>query len=115
MEVYMEEHEYNIGEVTLLLPTYIKSKPGTEVGSWVNGNIFSFGTGIAWSQIKFDITFEFAKYDDVEQKVVTEIVAFDRGRKKIDYIMYEPNGRKEFSRKDSNKYNRIMVSFTGFF
>lgn len=118
MEVYMEEHEYTVGEVTFLLPAYIKSKPGTEVGSWVNGNIFSFGTGIAWSQIKFDITFEFAKYDDVEQKVVTEIVAFDRGNKRIDYILYdnpEGNGRKEFSRKESYKYNRIMVSFTGFF
>jgi long-subunit fatty acid transport protein len=115
MEVYMEEHEYHVGVETYLLPTYIKSKPGKEVGSWINGNVFSFGTGIAWSQIKFDITLEFAKYDEAQQRVFTEIVAFDRGNKRIDYILYEPNGRKEFSRKESYKYNRIMVSFTGFF
>jgi hypothetical protein len=112
MTVYMEEHIHQIGEETFLWPTYLKSKPGTETGSWVNGNVFSFGTGIAWSQIKFDVTFEFAKYDDVQQEVSTEIVAFDRGRKKVDHIIFGP---KEFSQKQSNKYNRIMVSFTGFF
>ncbi|MCJ7577040.1 MAG: outer membrane protein transport protein [candidate division Zixibacteria bacterium] len=114
MTVYMEEHIHQIGEETFLWPTYLKSKPGTETGSWVNGNVFSFGTGIAWSQIKFDITFEFAKYDEVQQQVFTEIVAFNRGFKKIDYEVIRPN-LKEFSQKTSNKYNRIMVSFTGFF
>jgi len=114
MEVFMEAHIYYLEpNVLFLLPSYIKSKPGTETGSWVNGNVFSFGTGIAWSQIKLDITFEFAKYDDVQQNVLTEIVAFDRGYKKIVLPpLYYP---KEFSRKDSNKYSKIMVSFTGFF
>lgn len=113
MEVFMELYKYSISNVDIFLPKYIKSKPGREMGSWVNGNVFSFGTGIAWSQIKFDITFEFAKYDDVQQKVLTEIVAFDPGYKKILLPpLYDP---KEFSRKESYKYNRIMVSFTGFF
>ena len=113
MEVFMEEHMYYIGDTLSLRPTYIKSKPGKETGSWVNGNVFSFGTGIAWSQIKFDITFEFAKYDDVQQQVITEVVEFDRGYKKI--VLPPISGPYEFSQKQSNKYNRIMVSFTGFF
>lgn len=112
MEVFMEEQEYNTAPDTLR-PTYVKSLPGKETGSWVNGNVFSFGTGIAWSQIKFDITFEFAKYDDVQQKVLTEIVAFDKGFGKI--VLPPIFGPKEFSRKESNKYSRIMASFTGFF
>jgi long-subunit fatty acid transport protein len=112
MQVYLEEHMYFQEPETLYLPTYLKSAPGKEAGSWVNGNVFSFGTGIAWSQIKFDITFEFAKYNDVQQQVLTEIVAFDRGRRKIDHLIFSP---KEYSRKESYKYNRIMVSFTGFF
>jgi long-subunit fatty acid transport protein len=112
MEVFMEEHMYYVGDTLSLRPTYIKSKSGKETGSWVNGNVFSLGTGIAWNQIKFDVTFEFAKYDNVQQEVSTEIVAFDRGHKKIDHIIFGP---KEFSQKQSNKYSRIMVSFTGFF
>ena len=112
MDVFMEEYEVNVPGYNTLWPQYIKSKPGMEIGSWVNGNVFSFGTGIAWSQIKFDVTFEFGRYDDVERKVFTEIVAFDPGEKKISGIIYGP---KEFSQKISNKYNRIMVSFTGFF
>lgn len=112
MEVYMEEHIRTIGEEDLLIPSYIKSKSGKETGSWVNGNVFSFGTGIAWSQIKLDVTFEFGKSDDVQQKALTKIVAFDRGEKRIKYILYDP---KEFSRKESDKYSRIMLGFTGFF
>jgi long-subunit fatty acid transport protein len=113
LDVFMEEHMYYSGDSLSLRPTYIKSKPGQETGSWVNGNVFSFGTGIAWSQIKLDITFEFAKYDDVQQKVITEVVEFDRGYKKI--VLPPISGPYEFSRRVSNKYSRIMVSFTGFF
>jgi long-subunit fatty acid transport protein len=112
MDVFMEEYEVNVPGYNTLWPQYIKSKPGMEIGSWVNGNVFSFGTGIAWSQIKLDVTFEFATYDDVQRKVFTEIAAFDPGERRISYILWEP---KEFSQKISNKYNRIMVSFTGFF
>ena len=112
MEVFMEVHEKNVPGRNPLWPEYIKAKPGVEVGSWVNGNVFSFGTGIAWSQIKFDITFEFASYDEVQRKVFTEIAAFDPGERRISYVLWEP---KEFFQKISNKYNRIMVSFTGFF
>jgi long-subunit fatty acid transport protein len=112
MEVFMEEHYY-VSETDSLRPTFVKSKPGSETGSWVNGNVFSFGTGIAWSQIKFDITFEFTKYDDVQQKVNTEVVKFDRGYKKI--VLPPLSGPYEFSQKQSNKYSRITVSFTGFF
>jgi len=112
MDVFMEEYEVNVPGYNPLWPQYIKSKPGMETGSWVNGNVFSFGTGIAWSQIKLDITFEFATYDEVQRKVFTEIVAFDPGDRRIDRVVWGP---KEFSQKISNKYNRIMVSFTGFF
>jgi long-subunit fatty acid transport protein len=114
MDVFIEEYErgQHIEGYNDLYPQYIKSKPGVEVGSWVNGNVFSFGTGIAWSQIKLDVTFEFATYDDVQRKVFTEIAAFDPGERRISYVLWEP---KEFSQKISNKYNRIMVSFTGFF
>ncbi len=113
LEVFMEEYiVIHIEGFDTLWPTYVKSKPGAETGSWVNGNVFSFGTGIAWSQIKFDITLEFATYDDIQRKVFTEIVAFNQDKRRIEYIVYGP---KEFSQKISNKYNRIMVSFTGFF
>jgi long-subunit fatty acid transport protein len=112
MEVFMEEYRYQTVPDSLR-PTYVKSLPGKETGSWVNGNVFSFGTGIAWSQIKFDITFEFAKYDDIQQNVSTEIVEFDPGHKKI--VLPPIFGPKEFSGKQSNKYSQIMVSFTGFF
>lgn len=112
MEVFMEEYITFVPGYDTLWPQYIKSKPGKEVGSWVNGNVFSFGTGIGWSQIKFDLSFEFAKYDEIERKVSTEIVAFDPAKKRIRNIIYGP---KEFSQKVTNKYSRIMVSFTGFF
>jgi long-subunit fatty acid transport protein len=112
MDVFMEEYIMNVPGYNPLWPEYVKSKPGTETGSWVNGYVFSFGTGIAWSQIKLDITFEFATYDDVQRKTFTEIAAFDPGERRISYVLWEP---KEFSQKISNKYNRIMVSFTGFF
>jgi long-subunit fatty acid transport protein len=113
LEVFMEEYEVvQIGEYDTLWPEYIKSKPGVETGNWVNGTIFSFGTGIAWRQIKFDITFELGRYDEVQQNVSTSIVAFDSGHRRIDYTIFGP---KEFSRKISYKYNRIMVSFTGLF
>ncbi|MCK4386222.1 MAG: hypothetical protein KAW52_08175 [candidate division Zixibacteria bacterium] len=107
MEIYLEEYRYKLYQS----PKYVKSKVGTESGSWVNGNVFSLGTGIAWSQIKFDIILEYGKYDDVQQEVSTNIVALDQKGKIIETIW----GPHEFSRKKSNKYNRIMVSFTGFF
>ncbi|MCK4403743.1 MAG: hypothetical protein KAW02_01510 [candidate division Zixibacteria bacterium] len=92
-------------------PAFIQSNHGVQKGSWVNGNVFSFGTGIAWSQIKLDITYEYALYDDVEKDVFTQIALYDEGYKKIQKV----TERKKFSNKESNKYSRIMISFTGFF
>ena len=112
LDVFLEEYLYYIAGLDTLWPQYIKSKPGADVGSWVNGNVFSLGTGISWRQIKFDVTFEFANYDDVQRKVFTEIVAYDPAENRIERITFGP---KEFSQKISTKYNRIMVSFTGFF
>ncbi len=112
MEVFVEEYIFSLAPDTITYPQYVKSKPGVGVGDWVNGTVFSFGTGIAWSYIKFDVAFEFARYDEVQQNVSTQIVAFDRGFRRIDWTLFGP---KEFSQKISNKYNRLMVSFTGFF
>jgi long-subunit fatty acid transport protein len=89
----------------------MQSMRGVEKGDWVNGNIFSFGTGLAWSQIKLDITVEYAKYDDVTRKVITGIIPFDPGER----LSLEPLTTREFSQTLTNKFSRIIVSFTGFF
>jgi len=64
-------------------------------GSKVTGNTFSLGTGIGWSQIKLDFTFEYSRYNT---KMAGTILgkSFD-----IDKI----------EKKDS----RFLVNFTGFF
>jgi long-subunit fatty acid transport protein len=91
--------------------TFLQSKRGIENGDWVNGNIFSFGTGVAWSQIKLDISFEYAKYDDVNRQIITGIIPYDPG----DRLILDPLTVRDFSQTETKKFSRIIVSFTGFF
>ncbi len=109
--VYLREDLYISGTDTAYVPVFVQSDYGEETGSWVNGKIVSFGTGIGWKQIKFDITFEYASYDDVNKNALTGIIPFDRGNRSL----LDPVSQKEFLQKESNKYSRIMISFTGFF
>jgi long-subunit fatty acid transport protein len=90
---------------------FLQSKRGVESGDWVDGSIVSFGTGVAWSQIKLDITFEFASYPDVERNVVTGWIPYDPGLR----MSLNPQYAREFDQKESLKYSRIIASFTGFF
>ena len=64
-------------------------------GSKVTGNTFSLGTGIGWSQIKLDFTFEYSRYNT---KMAGTILG-----KSFDIAKIE--------KKDS----RFLVNFTGFF
>jgi long-subunit fatty acid transport protein len=89
----------------------LQSKRGVEKGDWVDGSIFSFGTGVAWSQIKLDLTFEFASYPDVERDVITAWIPYDTGLR----MSLDPMYTNQFSQKEGLKYSRIIVSFTGFF
>lgn len=102
--VYLSENIVN-GRVLL------QSKKGVEKGDWVDGSIFSFGTGVAWSQIKLDLTFEYAKYDDVTRNTITGVIPYDPGQR----TSLEPWTTRNFSQEQSSKYSRITVSFTGFF
>lgn len=109
--VYLRMDMYVSGADTFYTPTLVQSNYGAENGSWVNGNVFSFGTGIAWSQIKFDITYEYARYDDVNKEIFTGLIPYNER----DWVLLEPMEKNRFSKKESNNYSRIMVSFTGFF
>ncbi len=64
-------------------------------GSKVSGNTLSLGTGIGWSQIKLDFTFEYSRYNT---KMAGTILGktFDMG-------------------KIEKKNSRFLVNFTGFF
>ena len=110
-QVYLRTDLYVIGTDTIGVPTFLQSDYGVQNGSWINGNIFSFGTGIAWSQIKFDITYEYASYDDIDKEVFTDLRPFDRGNK----VLLDPISSHRFSKEESNKFSRIMISFTGYF
>lgn len=90
---------------------FLQSKRGVETGDWVNGNVFSFGVGIAWSQIEFDVTYEYAKYDDVNRQVITGLVPYDPGAR----VSLDPWTTRDFSQVQTNKFSRIMISFTGYF
>ena len=110
-QVYLRMDMYVSGYDTFYQSTFVQSNYGVEKGSWVNGNVFSIGTGIAWSQIKFDITYEYAKYDDVNKEILTGLIPFDPENK----VLLDPLDQNNFSKKESTKYSRIMISFTGFF
>jgi hypothetical protein len=100
-----------VGTDSIFVPAFVQSDYGIQKGSWVNGNIFSLGTGIAWSQIKLDITLEFASYDAVEEDVSTALRPFDRGNR----VLLDPLESREFSKEEESKFTRIMISFTGYF
>jgi len=110
-QVYLRTDLYVIGTDTIGVPTFLQSDYGVQNGSWINGNVFSFGTGIAWSQIKLDITYEYASYDDINKEVFTDLRPFDRGNK----VLLDPISSHRFSKEESNKFSRIMISFTGYF
>jgi len=90
---------------------FLQSKRGVEKGDWVDGRVFSFGTGVAWSQVKLDLTYEYATYDDVERRVITGVIPYNPGER----ANLDPQTTREFSQQEGNKYSRIMVSFTGYF
>jgi long-subunit fatty acid transport protein len=110
-QVYLRMDLQVIGADTFTVPSFVQSDYGVQNGSWVNGNIFCFGTGIAWSQIKFDVTYEYASYDDIDKEVFTDLRPFDRGNG----VLLDPISRNRFSKKESSKFSRIMISFTGYF
>ncbi|MGB2990523.1 MAG: hypothetical protein WBC98_11260, partial [Candidatus Zixiibacteriota bacterium] len=93
-----------------------QSDYGVNSGSWVEGKVISFGTGIAWSQIKLDLTYEFAQYDDVSNETSTYVGLFRQSQTAAPWFsLHKKKDEKRFTREESNKYSRIMVSFTGFF
>jgi long-subunit fatty acid transport protein len=110
-QVYLRMDMYVSGRDTGYQAAFVQSDHGVESGSWVNGNVFTLGTGIGWSQIKFDVTYEYASYDDVNKDISTGLISFDRGNK----VLLEPLDTNNFTKKESNKYSRITISFTGFF
>jgi hypothetical protein len=110
-EVYLRMDRVFLEGVTYLSPAFLQSNYGVEKGSWVNGNIFSFGTGIGWGQIKLDIAYELARYPDMENVIFSNFRRFDRGYK----LLFNPYDTQMFSKKESNNYSQIMISFTGFF
>lgn len=97
-------------------PRFLQSNYGVNSGSWVEANVISFGTGIAWSQIKLDLTYEFARYDDVSNETSTYVGLFRQSQTIAPWFsLHKKIDEKRFTREESNKYSRIMVSFTGFF
>lgn len=110
-QLYLRMDIYAFGGDTILVPAFLQSDYGIQRGSWVNGNIFSFGTGIAWSQIEFDITYEYASYDDIQKEILTDLRPFDQGNK----VLLDPLSSNKFTKEESSKFSRIMISFTGYF
>jgi long-subunit fatty acid transport protein len=97
-------------------PRFLQSEYGVNSGSWVEGSVISFGTGIAWSQIKLDFTYELARYDDSSRDTYTYEALFQQNPTRAPYIaLHKKTDRNMFSQKETNKYSRIMISFTGFF
>jgi len=74
---------------------YYKGTPGDKI----EGNILSFGTGIGWSQIMFDITCELGSY---------EIKA---NGSRLGLL----EGYNSFDQKVKRNESKIMINFTGFF
>ena len=97
-------------------PRFLQSEYGENSGSWIEGSVISFGTGIAWSQIKFDLTYELASYDDASRDTYTHVALFQQNPTMAPYIsLHKKTERNMFSQEETNKYSRIMISFTGFF
>jgi long-subunit fatty acid transport protein len=69
------------------------------VGDKINGSIISLGTGIGWSQIMFDITYEFGSYE----------IKANGSRLGL------TEGYDSFDQKVKRNESKIMINFTGFF
>lgn len=111
-EVYLRLNQYIVGSDTGYSPAFVQSNNGTKQGSWINGNIITVGTGLAWTQIKLDFTLEYATYPDVNNETSTAWITFDGGNKKL----LQEISKHTFSNKETSiHYSRIMISFTGFF
>jgi hypothetical protein len=101
---------------TVYTPKFIQSDFGTKKGSWIDGKIISLGTGVAWTQIKLDITYEYATYPDVKDEITTARRRFNGGIELPDSSSPKPLERHSFSRQETkNHYSRLMISFTGMF
>ena len=110
-EIYMMMNRNIVGNDTVYTPKFTQSDFGTKNGSWINGKIISLGTGVAWTQIKLDITYEYATYPDVKDEITTARRRFDGGIE-----LPQPLERHSFSRQETkNHYSRLMISFTGMF
>lgn len=68
-------------------------------GSQVKGNVVSFGSGVAFGQVSFDITWEFESYDFEERGLMLT--------NEFDLI--------PFSRTSDVSNNRVIFNFTGTF
>lgn len=68
-------------------------------GSQVKGNVVTFGTGVAFGQVAFDIAWELGSYD-FEENGVSVTNEFDV---------------VDFSRKSDFSNNRVIFNFTGVF
>jgi long-subunit fatty acid transport protein len=111
-EVYLRLDQYISSGDTTYSPAFLQSNNGTVQGSWVNGNIITLGTGIAWSQIKLDFTLEYATYPDENKETSTTWYTFDRDNKKLLNEVY----KHTFSSQETSiHYTRLTISFTGYF
>jgi long-subunit fatty acid transport protein len=68
-------------------------------GSQVKGNVVSFGSGVAFGQVAFDVTWEFESYDYEENGVIL-----------TNQLELFP-----FSRSSNISSNRVIFNFTGVF
>ncbi|MCJ7509193.1 MAG: hypothetical protein MUO85_10790 [candidate division Zixibacteria bacterium] len=78
-------------------------------GGKVEGSVISFGTGIAWEQIMFDITYEYSQYD-YSSDGSTGYLYYNEDEEQLEVLYKLP-----FEDKITNKDSRIMVGFTGYF
>ncbi|KPL04327.1 MAG: hypothetical protein AMJ90_01085 [candidate division Zixibacteria bacterium SM23_73_2] len=76
-----------------------------EKGDKITGSVFTLGTGIGWSQIMFDITYEYSRY---EIKASGTSVALPE-------IGVSGQRYQDFDETVERKNHKIMIGFTGFF
>jgi len=74
-------------------------------GDKINGNVFTFGTGIGWSQILFDITYEYSIYEIKSTGTSVGLPKIEGTELKYD----------DFDEVVERKDHKIMIGFTGFF
>jgi long-subunit fatty acid transport protein len=79
-------------------------------GSQVKGNVISFGSGVAFGQVSFDVTWEFESYDYEERGVILTNDNLQEGPNNT--IIYNS---VSFSRTSDVSNNRVIFNFTGVF